>query len=122
MGCNPCIARNKPVVVISKPQKRSDVLGVGGSLPFTHCIQFAFYKIDPSSCHPLTKEIELLHMDETFRSLGIHLLFSQSLKYQPWVFAVFLCGVGKYQDIVNEDDNKIIKIFVENILYQMHEL
>ena len=33
-----------------------------------------------------------------------------------------LCGTGKYQDVVNKDDNKIIKIFVEDVLYHMHEL
>ena len=35
---------------------------------------------------------------------------------------MFLCGPGKYQDVVNKDDNKIIKIFAEDVLYQMHEL
>ena len=110
------------MIVIHKPQKGSDVLDISGSLPFTHCIQFALYSSDPSGCHPLTKELQLLHMDEALGSLGINLLFSQYLKHQPYVFAVFLYGMGKYQDVVNEDDNKIIKIFMEDVLYQMHKL
>ena len=35
---------------------------------------------------------------------------------------MFLCGTGKYQDVLNEDDNKVIKIFTKDVLYQMHEL
>ena len=35
---------------------------------------------------------------------------------------MFLCGTEKYQDIVNKDDHKVIKIFVEDVLYLMHEL
>ena len=35
---------------------------------------------------------------------------------------MFLCGTGKYQDVVNKDDHEVIKIFVEDVLYQMHEL
>ena len=35
---------------------------------------------------------------------------------------MFLCDTGKYQDVINEDDNKVIKIFAEDVLYQMHEL
>ena len=50
------------------------------------------------------------------------MLFSQFLKYQPQVFAMFFCGTGKYQDVVNKDDHEVIKIFMEDVLYQMHEL
>ena len=35
---------------------------------------------------------------------------------------MFLCGTGKYQDVVNKDDDEVIKIFAEDVLYQMHEL
>ena len=35
---------------------------------------------------------------------------------------MFLSGIGKYQDVVSEDNNKVIKIFVEDVLYQMCEM
>ena len=35
---------------------------------------------------------------------------------------MFLYGTGKYQDVVNKDDHEVIKIFAEDVLYQMHEL
>ena len=50
------------------------------------------------------------------------MLFNEFLKYQPQVFAMFLCGTGKYQDVINKDDYEVIKIFTEDVLYQMHEL
>ena len=80
--------------------------------------------IDCESCglfahlyYPLTKELQFLHVDKTFGCRGIYWMFSQFLKYQPQVFAMVLCGTGKYQDVVNKDDNNIIKIFAEDVLY-----
>ena len=31
---------------------------------------------------------------------------------------MFLYGTGKYQDVANKDDNEVIKIFAEDVLYQ----
>ena len=45
------------MIVISEPQKGSDVLDASGSLPLPQCIQFILYKSDP-----LNKELELLHV------------------------------------------------------------
>ena len=38
------------------------------------------------------------------------------------MFGMFLCGAGKYQDVINEINIEFIKILVEDVLYQMHKL
>ena len=65
-GCNACITANELAIVICKPQKGSYVLDAGGSLPRTYYIQFALDRSDSSGCYPLTKELQLSHMDKTF--------------------------------------------------------
>ena len=38
------------------------------------------------------------------------------------MFSVLLCEPGKYQDVINENNDKVIQIFTEDILHQVHEI
>ena len=49
-------------------------------------------------------------------------MLPQPLEYKPQVFNMFLCVPGVYQDVVNEDHHKDIKVSVQDILDQMHKL
>ena len=49
-------------------------------------------------------------------------MFSQPLEYKPQVYSMVLCVPALYQDAVNEDHHKGIKVPVQDILDQMHEL
>ena len=49
-------------------------------------------------------------------------MLSQPLEYEPKVFSVLLCVPRVYQDVINKDHHKDIKVLVQDILDQMHEL
>ena len=49
-------------------------------------------------------------------------MFPQPLEYEPKVFSVLLCVPRVYQDVIDEDHHKDIKVPVQDILDQMHKL
>ena len=52
----------------------------------------------------------------------VDVLFVQSLENKPQVFSMFCYSLGKYQDVINENNDKVIQMFSEDVLHKMHEL
>ena len=59
-GCNASISKNKPAVVVGKPQERSDVLDTIWGLLVMHCTQLLCNWSGTLWRNPLTKELDLV--------------------------------------------------------------
>ena len=49
------------------------------------------------------------------------LIFLEDLQYYPQMTHVFIFTLGIYQDIINKDDYKLIKIILEHPIHKAHE-
>jgi hypothetical protein len=49
-------------------------------------------------------------------------MITQSLKYNAEMLFMLFLTLRKYQDVVNEDHDKLVQLFHENRVHQVHEV
>jgi hypothetical protein len=70
----------------------------------------------------MPKERYFIQPELTFIELGIELIISQLLQYQPQMFLMLSIILGINQNVFNVYHNKLIKIFHEHLIHQIHEV
>jgi hypothetical protein len=58
----------------------------------------------------------------TLAKLRIQLMITQSLKYNVEMLFMHFPTLKKDQDVINEDHNKLVQLFHENRVHQVHEI
>jgi hypothetical protein len=70
----------------------------------------------------MPKERYFIQPELTFTELGIELIISQLLQYQPQMFLMLSIILGINQNVFNEYHNKLIKIFHGHLIHKIHEV
>jgi len=66
----------------------------------------------------MSKEVHFCHPEFALFELCIQLVFPQSLEHLLEVFHILLQGAIVDQNVMYVDDNKVIKPFPENVIYE----
>ena len=69
----------------------------------------------------MTKEDEIIQPKLTLRELGIEAVFSKSCQNQMKMFLMLFVGFGIDEDVINVNDDKLVKIIHEDGVHEPHE-
>jgi hypothetical protein len=70
----------------------------------------------------VTQELNFGQLELTLAELHIQLMITQSLKYNAEMLFVLFPTLRKDQDAINEDHDKLVQLFHENRVHQVHEV
>jgi hypothetical protein len=70
----------------------------------------------------MTQELNFGQPKLTLAKLCIQLMITQSLKHSAEMLFMLFLTLRKHQDVVNEDHNKLVQLFHENRVHQVHEV
>jgi hypothetical protein len=70
----------------------------------------------------VTQELNFAQLELTFAELRIELMIMQSLKHNAEMFFMLFLTLRKDQDLINEDHDKLVQLFHENRVHQVHEV
>jgi hypothetical protein len=70
----------------------------------------------------MTQELNFAQPKLALAELRIELMITQSLKHNVEMLFMLFLTLGKDQDDVNEDHNKLVQLFHENRVHQVHEV
>src|SRR3954469_10678377 len=69
----------------------------------------------------MTEQFYLIKPKFTFTELSINLMFSQSLQCYSQMISMLFLILGIYQNIINKDYDKLVRIWHEDFVHQIHE-
>jgi hypothetical protein len=67
----------------------------------------------------MTQELNFTQPELALAELHIELMITQSLKHDKEMLFLTL---RKDQDVINEDHNKLVQLFLKNRVHQVHEV
>jgi hypothetical protein len=70
----------------------------------------------------VTQELNFAQPELALAELCIELMIMQSLKHNAEMLFMFFLTFRKDQYIINEDHNKLVQLFHENRVHQVHEV
>jgi hypothetical protein len=53
---------------------------------------------------------------------GIQLVLSEGFQHEPQMLFMFFLRPGVNKDVINKDDNKIVEVFHEHLIHEVHEI
>jgi hypothetical protein len=72
--------------------------------------------------YDMTQELNFTQPELAFAKLRINLMITQSLKRSAKMLFIFFLTLRKEQDVINEDHDKLVYLFHENRVHQVHEV
>jgi hypothetical protein len=70
----------------------------------------------------MTQELNFAQPELALGELHIKLMITQPLKHNVEMIFMLFLTLRKDQDVVNEDHNKLVQLFHENRVHQVHEV
>jgi hypothetical protein len=70
----------------------------------------------------MTQELNFAQPELTLAELRTKLIITQSLKHNAEMILMIFLTLRKDQDVINEDQNKLVQLFHENQVHQVHEV
>jgi hypothetical protein len=70
----------------------------------------------------MTQELNFTQPELTLAELRIKLMITQSLKHNTEMLFMLFLTLRKEQDVINEDHDKLVHLFHENRVHQVHEV
>jgi hypothetical protein len=74
------------------------------------------------SSEDMTQELNFTQPELALAELRIKLMITQSLKHNAKMLFMLFLTLRKEQDVVNEDHDKLVHLFHENRLHQVHKV
>jgi hypothetical protein len=106
--------RNKSAIVASQAEKASDLMHSPWRLPIQHLSNLARIHGYSLRRYHMTQELNFGQSELTLVELRIHLMITQSLKYNAEMFFMLFLTLRKDQDVINKDHDKLVQLFHEN--------
>jgi hypothetical protein len=113
---------NKSTIVASQAKKASDLMHSPSRLPIQHLSNVARIHGYSLRRYHMTYELNFGQPKLALAELHIQLMITQSLKYNAEMLFMFLPTLRKDQDVINEDHDKLVQLFHENRVHQVHEV
>jgi hypothetical protein len=85
-------------------------------------LNFAWVDYNTLSGDDMSKKWNFLQPESTLAELGIELMVSKSLQNNSEMLRMLLFTLGKDQDVVNEDHDKLVQLWHEYRVHQVHEM
>jgi hypothetical protein len=70
----------------------------------------------------VTQELSFGQPEHALAELHIQLMIRQSLKHNVEMLFMLFLTLRKDQDVINEDHDKLVQLFHENRVHQVHEV
>jgi hypothetical protein len=70
----------------------------------------------------MTQELNFAQPKLTLAELRTKLMITQSLKHNAEMILMIFLTLRKGQDVINEDHDKLLQLFHENQVHQVHEV
>ena len=70
----------------------------------------------------MPKETDFLEQKLTLVEFGIQLMASELLQNNSQMLSMLFFAARVHQDVIDEDNNKLIQLFHENLVYHTHEV
>jgi hypothetical protein len=99
-----------------------DLRDVHRRLPIQHVLYFAWVYWNSSSRDDMTKKCNLHQQEFALAKFGIQLVSSELFQYQSQMFLMFFFDFGVNQNVVDEDNNKLILVLHKHLIHEIHEI
>src|SRR3954466_13979118 len=70
----------------------------------------------------MSKKSNFIQPKFTLAEFGIQLMLSKLLKYQTQMSFMLFFALGVDQNVIDENDNKLVKELRENLVHHIHEI
>jgi hypothetical protein len=91
-------------------------------LPIKYFLNLDWVNRNPLSRDDMSKKRNLLQLESTLAEFGIELMVPKSLKNNVEMSCLLFFTLGIYQDIINEDNDKLVQLRHEYRVHQVHEM
>ena len=93
-----------------------------GWLPIHHFFYFVWINGYAFTKDGESQEFHTIQLKFTFREFGIKLMISKTLKNNTEMLGIFFFIFGVYEDVINEDHNKLVKLEHKHRIHEIHEV
>jgi hypothetical protein len=91
-------------------------------LPIKYFLNFAWVDCNTLSGDDMSKKQNFLQPESTIVELGIELMVPKSLQNDAEMTCMLFFTLGIDQDIVNKDNDKLVQLWHEYEVHQVHEM
>jgi hypothetical protein len=91
-------------------------------LPIKYFLNLAWVNCNTLSVDDMSQKRNILQPECTLAEHGIELMVSKSLQNNSEMLCMLLFTLGIDQDVVNEDHDKLIQLWHEHGVHQVHEM
>src|SRR3954470_22962915 len=70
----------------------------------------------------MSKKSDFIQLEFTLAGFGIQLMLCKLLKYQSQMFFMLFIALGVDQNVIDENDNELVKKFHEDLFHHIHEV
>jgi hypothetical protein len=93
-----------------------------GRLPIEYLLNFAWVKYNTLYGDDMSKKQNFLLPESTLAELGIKLMVSKSLQNNSEMLHMLFFTLRMDQDVINEDHEKLVQLWREHGVHQVHEM
>jgi hypothetical protein len=90
--------------------------------PIKYFLTLAWVNCDPLSTYDMSKKSNFLQSESTLVEFGIELMVLKSLQNNAEMPHVIFFALGIDQDVINEDNDKLVQLWHEYRVHQVHEI
>jgi hypothetical protein len=91
-------------------------------LPIKYFLNFAWVDYNTLCRDDMSKKRNFLQLESTLAKFGIELMVSKSLQNNLEVLRMLFFTLGIDQVVINEDHDKLIQLWHEHGVHQVHEM
>jgi hypothetical protein len=113
---------NKSTIIVSQAEKVAVLMHSPWWLPIQHLSNLARIHGYPLWKYHVTQELNFSQPELALTELHIQLMITQSLKHNAEMLFMLFLTLRKDQDVINENHDKLIQLFHENWVHQVHEV
>src|SRR3954466_13461257 len=70
----------------------------------------------------MSEKSDFIQLEFTLAEFGIQLMLPKLLKYQTQMLFMLFIALGVDQNVIDENDNKLVKKFHEHLVHHIHEV
>ncbi|KAJ0734712.1 hypothetical protein HanPI659440_Chr11g0423371 [Helianthus annuus] len=112
---------DKPLVVTRQTQELTDFSWSLRCRPILDRVNLGWIDVNSILIDYVAKEMDFTKPKVTFRKLSIKLFCSKEFQNESQMTLVFLLTLGIDQDVVDENNNKLIQVWFTHSVHEIHE-
>jgi hypothetical protein len=115
-------AQNKSTIVASQAEKAVDLMHSPWRLSIQHFSNLAWIHEYSFRRYHVTQELNFAQLELALVEPRIELMITQSLMHNAMMLFMLFLTLRKDQDVIDEDHGKLVQLFHENRVHQVHEV